>query len=87
MAAFRQRNVMMLIESIAGNMSGEDGEIFRQAAGDALASGVGALSECPGGGVFSHTGSGESMTVSWQARPRITGGAFLGLLWIFRAMP
>ena len=84
MGAFRQRNVMQLIESIASNIPGEDSETFRQAAGDALASGVGALSEHPGGGRFNFTRSDESIPITWQARPRVIGGAFLGLLWIFR---
>jgi PAS domain S-box-containing protein len=84
MGAFKQRNVMQLIETIANSIPGDDAETFRQTAGDALASGVGALSEHPGSGTFSYNRGGETVPVAWQARPRVISGNFLGLLWIFR---
>jgi len=82
--AFASRNVMQLLEIIAGEVRLEDREVFRQTAGTALAS---AGDMGPGDfvqGKIKLIHGRQGANIAWQARPRTINGVFEGLLWIFR---
>jgi len=82
--AFATRNVMQLLETIAGDLRLEDREVFRQTAGAALAAAgeMGPEDFVQGRVKLVHGGQGAN--ISWQARPRLINSVYEGLLWIFR---
>jgi PAS domain S-box-containing protein len=83
--AFKKRNIMQLIEIIAASAREQDSEIFRQAAGDALAA---SKNMQPGDDAHVYltrcSEAGLEDTIFWHARPRLSEGEFMGLLWTFR---
>ena len=82
--AFAGKNTMQLLETIADEVIEQDREVFRQAAGTALAA-----SSDMAEGDFVHgrlrlSRGGQGSLVAWQARPRTLYSVYEGLLWIFR---
>jgi PAS domain S-box-containing protein len=82
--AFKKRNVMQLIEIIASSVREDDREIFRQAAGNALSSSESMQGDDDVHGYITRQSeAGLEDTIFWQARPRLSDGEFMGLLWLF----
>lgn len=83
--AFADKNTMQLLATIADHVVELDQEVFRQAAGTALAASSNMVE-----GDFVHgrmrlARGGQGANISWQARPRTIYSVYEGLLWIFRS--